>query len=63
MEETGLSNEKLAEELCKAIEKIGKDPEKLESFQRYLECHFKNWFEKWITSPENLVDEFYNFAQ
>lgn len=63
MEETGLNNERLAEKLCKAIEKIGKDPEKLEYLRFYLEHHFKAWFEKWITSPEMLVAEFHYFAQ
>lgn len=59
-----LVNEKLANDLLEAIKKLTayNNFDALNNFHFYLSNHFKEWFEKHATSPENLVHEFQIFA-
>ena len=56
-------NERLAQELVKAIRTFAEKPDNLENFEDYLSLHFGVWFEKYASTPENLVSEFNHFAE
>ena len=56
-------NERLANELVKAIRTFAEKPDNLENFENYLSHHFDVWYEKYANAPENLVSEFKHFAE
>ena len=56
-------NERLAQELVKAIRTFAEKPDNLENFENYLSHHFDVWYEKYANAPENLVGEFKRFAE
>lgn len=45
-----------------AMESLSKNPENLENFICYLECHFASWLEKFANTPQNFASELKEFA-
>ena len=58
-----INNAELARRFCKAVETLGKDEERLENLQFYLERFFNTWWDKWANSPEGLTAELEHFAE
>lgn len=57
------NNETLAKEFIEAIRTLAEKPENMDNFESYLSYHFNEWFEDFITCPENLVCEIQQFAE
>lgn len=49
--------EEAAERFCAAIKKLGNDPEKLNSMECYLSCHFQTWLNSYARNPEDFAAE------
>lgn len=55
--------EKEAADFCKLIRYLAESPERLESLECYLSCHFQDWLEKFIDTPESIAAELAAFAE
>lgn len=54
--------EDAAAQLAEAIRVFAENPENLYNFECYLSRHFKKWLENYANTPENMAQEFANFA-
>lgn len=58
-----MTNKEASEILCEAISTFNNNPDNLENFRLYLNCHFHEWIERYASTPEDLANEFKNFAE
>lgn len=54
--------EDAAAKIAEAIRAFAKNPANLDNFESYLSIHFKSWMEKYANTPEDIAQEFANFA-
>lgn len=54
--------EEEALQMMESIRKLAAKPENLYNFGSYLTHHFREWLEKWASTPEALASELYEFA-
>lgn len=58
-----MNNEELAMRLYEAIKGMTSKEGCLENFTSYLTYHFDEWYKKFVSNPEGLVNEFEMFSR